>query len=93
MELPAKQHYQFSLFGLLADFLGKWTGLAVLSSWQLQSVKIGIQILKDLGKIKKFFSVRLAAVYSTVNRRCRLFACFFVSDLLLFTACKHAALV
>ena len=51
------------------------------------------QIRKDLGKTKKLFSVRLAAVYSTVNRRCRLFACFFVSDLLLFTACKHAALV
>ena len=29
-------------------------------------------------------------MYSTVNRRCRLFACFFVSDLLLFTACKPA---
>ena len=56
-------------------------------------VKIGTQLLQDLGRIKKFFSVRLAAVYSTVNRRCRLFACFFVSDLLLFTACKHAALV
>ena len=61
--------------------------------WGKLIVKIGTQILKDLGKIKKFFSVRLAAVYSTVNRRCRLFACFFVSDLLLFTACKHAALV
>ena len=65
----------------------------LLKVWGKLIVKIGTQVLKDLGKIKKFFSVRLAAVYSTVNRRCRLFACFFVSDLLLFTACKHAALV
>ena len=48
--------------------------------WGKLIVKIGTQILKDLGKIKKFFGVQLAAVYYTVNCRCCLFACFFHSN-------------
>ena len=46
LELPAKQHCQFSLF---CRFFGKWAKLVVLFSWWLQNGPQDINFLNDRG--------------------------------------------
>ena len=44
LELPAKQHCQFSLF---TSKMGKWAELAVVFSWQLQDFNLSIAMGAD----------------------------------------------